>query len=329
MYSRGLMNTLVTGAAGFIGSHLAERLCARGDRVVGFDNFDPFYPREVKERNLAGLRGNPRFRIFEGDLTDPHDIANVLGACGPIDAVVHLAALAGVQPSLKAPQRYYAVNVTGTLHLFSACRARGIRRIVFGSSSSVYGLDSDLPFSERDCCSRPLSPYAATKRAGELLAFTEHHLYAATITCLRFFTVYGPRQRPDLAIHKFTRLIADDRPVQLFGDGSSSRDYTWIDDILDGVVAAIDQQAHSSRPSYRIYNLGGSRPTTLRNLVDRVAAALGKPARIDWQPAQPGDMLHTLADLEIAQRELGYSPKVPVEQGIPRFVAWWRGENGR
>jgi UDP-glucuronate 4-epimerase len=323
------MNIVVTGAAGFIGSHLCERLCARGDHVTGFDNFDPFDPREVKERNLRGLRGNSRFRLYEGDLTDPQDIAGMLEVAGAVDAVVHLAALAGVQPSLKAPQRYYAVNVTGTLHLLAECRGRGIGRFVIGSSSSVYGLDSEVPFREGDACGKPLSPYAATKRAAELLAFTEHHLHGADVTCLRFFTVYGPRQRPDLAIHKFTRLIAEDRPVPLFGDGSSSRDYTWIDDILDGVVAAVDRQAGASRPAYRIYNLGGSRPTSLKNLVERISAALGRTAQIDWRPAQPGDMPHTLAEVELARAELGYAPKVSVEEGIPRFVAWFRNEYGR
>jgi UDP-glucuronate 4-epimerase len=323
------MELFVTGAAGFIGSHLVERLVARGDRVTGFDNFDGFYPRAVKERNLAGLRRNPAFRLVEGDLTDPHDISAALDAAGRVDGVVHLAALAGVRPSIRNPQRYWAVNVTGTIHLLSACRGRGINRFVFGSSSSVYGRDSQVPFCEADSCSRPLSPYAATKRAGELLAFTEHHLNGLSITCLRFFTVYGPRQRPDLAIHKFTKLIASDQPVELFGDGSSSRDYTWIDDILDGVLAAIEQQARSPAPAFHIYNLGGARPTSLKHLVGRIAAALGKPARIDWQPEQPGDMPHTLADLELSQRDLGYAPKVSIEQGIPRFVAWWRAENGR
>jgi UDP-glucuronate 4-epimerase len=323
------MEILVTGAAGFIGSHLAERLVARGNRVTGFDNFDGFYPRPVKERNLEGLRRNPAFRLVEGDLTDPHDIDAALDAAGKLDGVVHLAALAGVRPSIKTPQRYWSVNVTGTLHLLSACRQRGIKRFVFGSSSSVYGKDSQAPFCEADPCSRPLSPYAATKRAGELLAYTEHHLYGSSVTCLRFFTVYGPRQRPDLAIHTFTRLISNDQPIHLFGDGTTSRDYTWIDDILDGVLAAIEQQARNTGPAYRIYNLGGARPISLRNLVDRIAAALGKPARIDWQPEQPGDMPHTLADLDLSQCDLGYAPKVSIEQGIPRFVAWWRAENGR
>lgn len=323
------MDVLVTGAAGFIGSHLCERLVSRGDRVIGFDNFDPFYPREVKERNLAGLRRNRAFRFFEGDLTDPHDISAAFDAAGRVDAVVHLAAMPGVRQSIKNPQRTWAVNLTGTLHLFSIARGRGINRFIFGSSSSVYGKECQIPFNERESCGRPQTPYAASKRSGELLAFNEYHLYASSVTCLRLFTVYGPRQRPDLAIHNFTRLIADDQPVELFGDDSSSRDYTWIDDMIDGIVAAIDQQAKAAKPSYRIYNLGGSRPISVKGLVDRIAGALGKQARIEWKPEQPGDTPHTLADIELAQHELGYSPKVGIDQGIPRFVAWWRAENGR
>jgi UDP-glucuronate 4-epimerase len=322
------MKVLLTGAAGFIGSHLAERLCARGDTVVGFDNFDLFYPRAVKERNLSVLRAQAGFRLVEGDLRQPADLARALDQAGPVDAVVHLAALAGVRPSLLDPVRFYDVNVMGTLHLFEACRARGIRRIVFASSSSVYGLDSQVPFREADPCATPLSPYAATKRACELLAFNTHHLYDLSLTALRFFTVYGPRQRPDLAIHKFTRLIATGQSLELFGDGSTSRDYTWIDDIVDGVVASIDQQGGDARPVYRTYNLGGSQTTSLRELVDQIAAALGRTPNIEWKPEQPGDMKRTLADVSLAQRELGYAPRVPIAEGIPRFVAWWRAENG-
>jgi UDP-glucuronate 4-epimerase len=321
------MKILLTGAAGFIGSHLCERLCGRGDRVTGFDNFDPFYAREVKERNLAGLAGRPDFTLVEGDLTDPHDLDEAFAVAGSVDTVVHLAALAGVRPSIADPGRYWNVNVNGTAHLLHACQQRGVRRIVFASSSSVYGLDSEVPFSERDPCNRPLSPYAASKRAGELMAFTHHHLHAAAVTCLRLFTVYGPRQRPDLAIHKFTRRIAAGQPIELFGDGTTSRDYTWIDDILDGMVAAIDRQAEQARAgrhAYRVYNLGGSHPTALKELVDRIAAALGRSPVIEWQPEQPGDMTHTLADVELAQQDLGYAPKVSIAAGIPRFVEWWR-----
>lgn len=323
------MDVLVTGAAGFIGSHLCERLIARGDQVIGFDNFDASYPRAVKEKNVEALRRHRAFRFFEGDLTDPHDINAALDAAGRVDTVVHLAAMAGIRPSIKNPLRFWTVNLTGTLQLFSTCRARGITRYIFGSSSSVYGRESQIPFNEREGCGRPMSPYAATKRAGELLVFNEHHLNGSSVTCLRFFAAFGPRQRPDQAIHRFTRLIANDQIVEIFGDGTNSRDYTWIDDIIDGVVAAIDQQARAAAPIFRIYNLGGSRPISIKGLVDRISGALGKPARIEWRPEQPGDMPHTLADIELAQRDLSYMPKVSIDEGLQRFVAWWRAENGR
>jgi len=318
------MHVLVTGAAGFIGSNLAERLRERGDTVVGLDSFDAFYPRAVKERNLVRLRGDGGFKLVEGDLRDPVQVGEALRG---VDAVVHLGALAGVRPSLLEPVRFFEVNVMGTLHLLEACRGQGIRRIVFASSSSVYGQDSAVPFRESDPCQTPLSPYAATKRSGELLAWNAHHLHGLGITALRLFTVYGPRQRPDLAIHKFTRLIAAGQSIELFGDGSTSRDYTWVGDIVDGIVAALDQQGRDALPAYRIYNLGGSQTTSLRELVDMIAAALGRAPKIEWKPEQQGDMKRTLADISRAQRELGYAPKMPIAEGIPRFVAWWRSEN--
>jgi UDP-glucuronate 4-epimerase len=317
------MRIVVTGVAGFIGSHLAERLCARGDDVVGLDNFDPFYPRAEKERGLAALLQSPRFRLVEGDLRAPADLARAFAGARP-DAVIHLAALAGVQPSLAEPARYADVNVTGTVRVAEACRAHGVACLLFASSSSVYGLDSATPFKESDPCLHPVSPYAATKRAGELALFTEHHLHRLDVTCLRFFTVYGPRQRPDLAIHKFARLISAGQPIQLYGDGSTSRDYTWIDDILDGVVAALDEQQRAPAPAFRIYNLGGSRATTLRRLVDLISAALGKAPLIEWRPEQPGDMKHTMADVSLAGRALGYAPHTPIEAGIARFVDWFK-----
>ena len=314
------MRVLVTGAAGFIGSHLSERLVARGDEVVGLDNFDPFYPRAVKERNLATLAASPRFSLVEGDLRRPADLERAFDESRP-DCVVHLAALAGVRPSLADPARYADVNVLGTVRVTEAARARGVRRIVFASSSSVYGLDSEPPFKESDPCVRPVSPYASTKRAGELGLFTSHHLYGLDVTCLRFFTVYGPRQRPDLAIHKFARLILAGKPIELFGDGGTSRDYTWVDDIIDGVVASIDEQGRGA-PAFRIYNLGGSRTTTLLRLVELLSDALGKKPVVEWQPEQPGDMKRTLADVSLAGRALGYAARVPIEEGIARFAAW-------
>jgi UDP-glucuronate 4-epimerase len=314
------MRIVVTGAAGFIGSHLSERLCARGDEVVGIDNFDPFYPRATKTQNLARLQTNAAFSFIEGDI---RDAAALERAFGPrADVVVHLAALAGVRPSLAEPARYADVNLVGTQRVIDAARAAGTRRFVFASSSSVYGLDSEPPFKESDLCLKPLSPYASTKRAGELVLFAAHHLYALDVTCLRFFTVFGPRQRPDLAIHKFGRLISADKPIPLFGDGSTSRDYTFIDDIVDGVVASIDEAVVA--PGHRIYNLGGSRTTTLLGLVELLGQALGKKPIVEWEPEQPGDMKRTLADVTLSARALGYAPKVTMEEGIARFVTWLR-----
>jgi UDP-glucuronate 4-epimerase len=313
------MRILVTGAAGFIGSHLCERLCARGDQVLGLDNFDAFYARAVKDRNLAGLRADPRFTLVEGDLRDAATLAQAFERAQP-EVVVHLAALAGVRPSLMDPARYADVNVTGTQRVVDALRAAGARRLVFASSSSVYGLDSQPPFKESDPCLKPVSPYASTKRSGELLLFAAHHLYSLDVTCLRFFTVFGPRQRPDLAIHKFARRIAAGQSIELYGDGTTSRDYTFIDDILDGVVAAVDQPAPA--PGYRIYNLGGSRPVPLAKLVELLGEALRTKPIVTYGVEQPGDMKRTLADLTLSHKELGYAPKISMEEGIARFVEW-------
>ena len=316
------MVIFVTGAAGFIGSHLCERLCARGDDVIGLDNFDAFYARADKERNLAKLRAEAKFTFVEGDIRDGDLLDRVFAERHP-EVVVHLAALAGVRPSLAEPARFADVNVIGTQRVFDASRAHGVARFVFGSSSSVYGRDSQPPFKESDPCLTPVSPYAATKRASELMLFTAHHLYAVDVTCLRFFTVFGPRQRPDLAIHKFARLMAAAKPIELFGDGSTSRDYTYIDDIIDGVVAAVDQP-RSAAPGYRIYNLGGSRATTLKQLVEVLSKALAMKPTIESLPEQPGDMKQTLADVTLAGKDLGYAPKVTVQDGIKRFADWWR-----
>lgn len=329
------MRVLVTGAAGFIGSHLSQRLASRGDDVTGFDNFDRFYARAVKERNLAEARAAVeacggaagRLAFVEGDIRRPSELAAAFGAARP-QVVVHLAALAGVRPSIEDPAGYADVNVTGTQRILDACRAHGVGRLAFASSSSVYGLDSEVPFRESDTCLHPVSPYAATKRAGELINFTAHHLTGLGVTNLRFFTVYGPRQRPDLAIHKFTRLISAGQPIELFGDGGTSRDYTWIDDIVDGCVAAVDQLAGDAKGACRTYNLGGSQTTTLRELVDLISGALGMTPQIIWKPEQPGDMKRTLADVALSGRELGYRPKVPMAEGIPRFVSWFRSLSG-
>jgi len=315
---------LLTGAAGFIGSHVAECLVARGDEVIGLDNFDAFYPRAVKEANVAGLRRAARFRLVEGDIRDP----KVVGALvTPETVVVHLAARAGVRPSLEEPALYASVNIEGTAVLLEAVRRAGARRFVFGGSSSVYGDTAPVPFSEDWPALMPISPYAATKRAGELLCATFAQLYGLRIMALRFFTVYGPRQRPDLAIHKFTRLIAEGRPVPFYGDGSSERDYTYIDDIVGGVRAAVDWTA-APESALEIVNLGESRTTSLDALVALIARAVGKEARLERLPAQPGDVRRTCADVRKAGRVLGYRPSTTVEDGIPRFVHWFEEAHG-
>ncbi|HEX7091102.1 MAG TPA: NAD-dependent epimerase/dehydratase family protein [Longimicrobiales bacterium] len=313
---------LVTGGAGFIGSHLVERLLARGDRVIAVDNFDPFYSPEEKRRNLSAALENPAFHLVVADCADPAQLRDALDD-EPIDAIVHLAAKAGVRPSLQDPLGYARANIIATQALLELARQRGIRRFIFGSSSSVYGNRADIPFSEDDRADRPVSPYAATKRAGEVLCHTYAHLYGMRIIALRFFTVYGPRQRPDLAIRKFATLMLRGEPVPVFGDGSAERDYTWIDDILDGVLAAMEWTA-APDPAFEIVNLGESRTTSVRRLVELIADSLRIEPRIAHHPPQPGDVLRTCADLSKAARLLGYQPKVPVEVGIPRFVEWIR-----
>jgi UDP-glucuronate 4-epimerase len=316
------MRVLLTGAAGFIGSHLATQLLGRGHEIVALDNFDPFYDSAIKERNVAALAGHARFTLVRGDICDETLVSGLLGRAPGFDTVVHLAALAGVRPSIAQPLRYASVNVTGTLTLLQACRAAGLRRFVFASSSSVYGAHSPVPFRESDPAVRPASPYAATKRAGELLCSNYTDLFGMDTCALRFFTVYGPRQRPEMAIHKFARLIAAGRPVPFFGDGQSARDYTFIDDIIDGVVAAVERQPKG----HTVYNLGGSRTTTLARLVELIAAALGREAILDRQPDQPGDVPITCADVTQAGRDLGYSPKMPIEDGIAKFAEWFRAQ---
>jgi UDP-glucuronate 4-epimerase len=317
---------LVTGAAGFIGSHLCERLVSAGHEVHGFDNFDPFYPRAVKEGNLAALRGQPRFRFTEGDI-----VRDPLPTSG-IDAIVHLAARPGVQPSLDDPGGYMDANVTGTARLFEQARRGGIVRIVFGSSSSVYGESTPAPFAEDAVADGPISPYAASKRAGELVSRVFTHLYGTRIACLRFFTVYGPRQRPDLAVHRFTARIMSGQPIVMRGDGSSARDYTYVSDIVDGIVASLDWTARQNGAGgepWRVFNLGGGERVRLDRLIAVIAAAAERQPIIERGADQPGDVSLTAADLSRSERELGYHPKVGIEEGIRRFVAWYREVHGR
>lgn len=307
---------LVTGGAGFIGSHLCEALLARGDRVVAYDSFDPFYDIAIKRRNIETLQKTAGFRLIEADI---RDLAAAEKALEGVDCVVHLAARAGVRPSIEQPLVYQDVNVGGLNVMLEAARSRGIKRFVFASSSSVYGNNPKVPFSEDDRVDNPISPYAATKKAGELICHTYHHLFGMDITCLRFFTVYGARQRPDLAIHKFTSLINAGKAIPVFGDGSMMRDHTYIDDIIRGVVASIDHCG-----GYRIYNLGESRPVSLSDLIAAIEKALGKKAIIDRKPVPPGDVQTTYADVSRAQAELGYEPRTHLADGLAKFVEWFR-----
>jgi UDP-glucuronate 4-epimerase len=309
----------ITGVAGFIGSHVTEALLLRGDRVAGIDNFDPFYDRSLKEANLAALSAYPGFSFTEGDIRDEAALLR-WGNGIPADALIHLAAKAGVRPSVADPTGYADVNVTGTARVLAFARDRAVSRILFASSSSVYGGNTKIPFSEDDPVDHPVSPYAATKKAGELLCHTYCHLYGMNIASLRFFTVYGPRQRPEMAIHKFTRLLFEGKDIGIYGDGSSRRDYTYIDDAVAGVLGAL-----SAPPGHRIYNLGESATIALSDLVDLLERSTGQRGNRRFLPVQPGDVPVTYADITRARAEIGYAPKIPVEEGVKRFVRWYLG----
>ncbi|MCA9550596.1 MAG: GDP-mannose 4,6-dehydratase [Myxococcales bacterium] len=326
------MRVLLTGAAGFIGSSVAEALLRRGDAVVGVDNFNDFYDPAIKARNAAEVAATAaahgaEFTLLRADLvTDPVlDRVFEDDATRP-DVICHLAAWAGVRPSIQRPMIYETTNVQGTLRILELCRKYDVRPFVFASSSSVYGARTEVPFRETDRVDDPISPYAATKKAGELIGYTYHHLHGTRFIGLRFFTVYGPRQRPEMAIHLFARRILDGEPIRMHGDGSSSRDYTYIDDIVEGVVASIDRAATTD--GYRIYNLGNSATTTLAGLIQQIEAACGKAAVIQQVEDQPGDVPRTFADIARAKEELAYDPRTPVEEGIPKFVAWLRALRG-
>lgn len=311
---------LVTGGAGFIGSHLVDQLLAEGgSKVTVIDDFNDFYSPQIKRSAVKPHLENPNYKLVEADIRDTDAIANVF-ADGSFDCVVHLAARAGVRPSLKEPTLYTETNINGTQNLLELAKTHGVPQFVFGSSSSVYGINSKTPFSEEDRIFQPISPYAATKAAGELLCHTYSHLYNLRTVCLRFFTVYGARQRPDLAIHKFTKLITDGKPIQMFGDGSTRRDYTYIEDIIEGVRAAMD----FTESIHEVFNLGESETTQLRRLIELIEQALGAKAIIDRQPMQPGDVPVTFADIAKARELLNYSPKTKIDEGIPKFVDWFR-----
>jgi UDP-glucuronate 4-epimerase len=307
------MKILVTGGAGFIGSHLIERLLDRGDSITVVDDFNDFYNPTIKRNNVRGFAD--KVRLAEGDICS--DLRPVFAA-QRFDTIIHLAARAGVRPSLEQPLLYTRVNIVGTQNLLELAHEFGVRKFVFASSSSVYGVNQKVPFSEDDPIFKPISPYAATKLAGEALCHVYHHLYGMDVVCLRFFTVYGPRQRPDLAIRKFTEAILAGKPIDLYGDGSARRDYTYIDDILQGVLACLDRNF-----GYEVINLGESRTVELRELVQLIEKATGKKALIRSLPTQPGDVPITYADISKAKRLLGYQPKIAIEAGIEKFVDWY------
>ena len=322
------MNILVTGAAGFIGSNLAERLVADGHVVYGIDNFDGYYDRRIKDRNLEQLLGSTSFRFYDADLRDPRALASVFGTAAEtgrsIDHVVHLAAKAGVRPSIEDPQGYTQVNIDGTVNLLEAMIASDVSDLVFASSSSVYGNTDEVPFREDAWVDHPISPYAATKKAGELLCHAYSHLHRMRVAALRFFTVYGPRQRPDLAIAKFTRLIDRGQPIPVYGDGSTRRDYTYVDDTVDGIVGAMAWIREQTRGAFDVFNLGENRTVSLSELISALEAALGANAAIDRQPMQPGDVTQTWADISKAREAFGYAPETELETGLQRYVEWYR-----
>ena len=321
------MTILVTGGAGFIGSHICQGLLERGERVVSIDNFNNYYNPQYKRENIAevAVGHEKHFSSLAGDLLDRTFLDQVFTSYAP-ESVIHLAALAGVRPSIKDPIAYSEVNINGTLNLLETMRQHKVPRLIFASSSSVYG-NNQVPFSEQDPADQPISPYAATKKAGELLCYTYHHLYQLSIACLRFFTVYGPRQRPDLAIYKFMKLISEHERIPFYGDGSTQRDYTFIDDLKNGVLSAVDW-IRREPPSYEIFNLGGSSTISLSQLVATIEETLGIEAQLQRLPAQSGDVERTYADISKAQRLLGYNRQTPFSEGIKSFVAWFR-ERGR
>jgi len=311
------MKVFLTGGAGFIGSNMAQMLLNKGFEVISIDNFDDFYDRSIKEENLAELNKSSKFKNIEGDIRDSGLIMDLFKEHN-FDLVVHLAAKAGVRPSLEQPALYYDVNLNGTVNILEAMKATGVKKMAFASSSSVYGNNKKVPFSEKDAVDHPISPYAASKKAGELLCHTYHHLHGFDISCLRFFTVYGPKQRPEMAIHNFVRKVDEGEAITMFGDGSSERDYTYIEDITQGIMASIDNLG-----GYKIYNLGESNTISLADLITEIEKALSKKAIINQLPMQPGDVNRTFADISIAKEEIGYSPTTPIKEGIPKFVAWY------
>ncbi|MGB9627057.1 MAG: GDP-mannose 4,6-dehydratase [Thermodesulfobacteriota bacterium] len=317
-----MKTVLVTGGAGFIGSHLCRRLLREGFRVICFDNFDSFYDPNIKIKNIEGLTETypGLFELIPGDIRNLEHLREAFQK-NKINLVIHLAARAGVRPSIEHPLLYHDVNIRGTITLLEVCKEFGIKDFIFASSSSVYGENQRIPFSEEDPDIQPISPYGVTKRAGELLCYAYHHLYGMNIACLRIFTAYGPRQRPEMAIHRFTRLIDLGEVIPIYGDGSSRRDYTYIDDLIEGIIATI-----SHTKGFEIYNLGESQTTSLIELVKLIEETFGKKANIEMLASQPGDVSITYANITKATRILGYQPRVKIEEGINRFIEWYKAQ---
>jgi UDP-glucuronate 4-epimerase len=315
-------NVLVTGGAGFIGSHLCERMQKEGAFVLCLDNFDSYYDPNIKIKNAEKLKKKypDRFELVTGDIRNRDHLQEVFQK-NRIDLVIHLAARAGVRPSIADPLLYQDVNIRGTINLLEACKEFGINNFIFASSSSVYGENQMVPFSEEELNLQPISPYGVTKRAGELLSYSYYHLYGMKMACLRIFTAYGPRQRPEMAIHKFTQLIDRGEKIPMYGDGSSRRDYTFIDDLIEGILGAIHHHK-----GFEIYNLGESQTTSLKELIGLIEDALGKKAKIERLEPQPGDVSVTYADITKARRILGYQPKVNIKEGLKQFVEWYKEE---
>jgi nucleoside-diphosphate-sugar epimerase len=314
------MHIVVTGGAGFIGGHLCRRLLRDDHRVTAIDNFDPFYPRAIKKEGIENFPSHS-FTLIETDICNTDTILQALHD-RDVNAIVHLAAKAGVRPSIEAPMAYEETNVGGTQSMLEVARELDIDTFIYGSSSSVYGNNEKAPFAEADPVRKPISPYAATKRSGELLAHTFHHLYDMTVHCLRFFTVYGPRQRPDLAIHKFARQLLTDQPITMYGDGTSRRDYTYVDDIVDGAVRSLRRAKSLDAPEYEIINLGGSETTQLKELISGIADAMGITPEIKQLPEQPGDVERTYADISKAKQLLEWAPGTSIDEGLQRFADW-------